>query len=233
MAAKAVLLTATMLFALTATAATANETLVPLQADAGADQRVECVGPAGAPVHLDGSGSTPATNGTIRLYEWLEGSHVLATGAEANVSLSLGAHAITLRVWNETNGSANDTTNVTVVDTHAPTITVAPSITDLGAPNHRMVPVAFAVSVHDTCDAAPRFVLVSATSNEAADALGSGHTSPDIQGADVGTPDTSLSLRAERAGPGDGRVYTIVYRATDASGNAADATATVTVAHGA
>jgi len=38
-----------------------------------------------------------------------------------------------------------------------------------------------------------------------------------------------VQLRAERAGSGDGRVYTITFSVTDASGNVATATATVFV----
>jgi hypothetical protein len=39
----------------------------------------------------------------------------------------------------------------------------------------------------------------------------------------------SVKLRAERAGGGNGRVYTITFEVTDASGNVGTATATVTV----
>jgi len=45
----------------------------------------------------------------------------------------------------------------------------------------------------------------------------------------VGTPATSFLLRAERSGQGDGRVYTIVYRATDSAGNSGLAAAYVRV----
>jgi len=50
-------------------------------------------------------------------------------------------------------------------------------------------------------------------------------------GHDVGTADTEFQLRAERLGGGTGRIYTITYTASDASGNTATATATVTVPH--
>src|SRR5207244_13364761 len=60
---------------------------------------------------------------------------------------------------------------------------------------------------------------------------GSGHTTNDIQGAEVGTSDFDFFVRAERAGGGSGRVYTAQYTATDASGNAASASDVVTVPH--
>ena len=41
----------------------------------------------------------------------------------------------------------------------------------------------------------------------------------------------SVHLRAERMGISNGRVYTITFEATDASGNGSTATAQVTVPH--
>jgi hypothetical protein len=61
--------------------------------------------------------------------------------------------------------------------------------------------------------------------------IGDGNTTSDVQDAVRGTYDLSFALRAERSGTGPGRVYTITYTATDASGNSADASAKVTVPH--
>ncbi len=63
---------------------------------------------------------------------------------------------------------------------------------------------------------------MSVTSNEPETGfLGNGDKGPDIQGATIGTDDRAFSLRSERGtgGQSTGRVYTITYRATDASGN--------------
>ena len=81
----------------------------------------------------------------------------------------------------------------------------------------------------DACDNHPAIKLISITSNEGAIADGSGHTSPDIQGAAFGTDDRQVLLRAERSGPGTGRVYTLTYEAKDGSGNATTSSVTVTV----
>lgn len=45
------------------------------------------------------------------------------------------------------------------------------------------------------------------------------------------TGDLSLTLRAERLGGGDGRIYTIIVRCTDAVGNHSDATVAIAVPH--
>ena len=54
---------------------------------------------------------------------------------------------------------------------------------------------------------------------------GDGDTVNDI----VIVDDDTFQLRAERAGSGDGRVYTITYEVTDACGNSTLASATVNV----
>src|SRR6185503_13777329 len=58
---------------------------------------------------------------------------------------------------------------------------------------------------------------------------GDGNTENDIQGADLGAADLEVLLRAERSSRGNGRVYTLVYRAADAAGNSAQAAALVLV----
>ena len=117
-----------------------------------------------------------------------------------------------------------------VADTTPPTIavTLAPAL--LWPPNHKLVPVGATVVAADNCPGVT-FALTAATSDEPDDAQGGGdgHTTGDIQGALLGTADTAFSLRAERQGGGDGRVYTAVYTATDGSGNEAEASDEVIV----
>ena len=54
-------------------------------------------------------------------------------------------------------------------------------------------------------------------------------TTGDIQGADTGTADPLVTLRAERSAQGDGRVYRLSYAAVDGAGNAGTGDAVVTV----
>jgi hypothetical protein len=81
-------------------------------------------------------------------------------------------------------------------------------------------------------DAPVDLVLTSVTSDQPDDGLGDGHTSGDVQEADLGTADLSFSVRSERAGVGpNGRTHTATYTATDGSGNQTVATGTVHIAH--
>jgi len=117
------------------------------------------------------------------------------------------------------------TCTATVTDIYPPTISVDPTPDILWPPNHHMVSIDSNVTATDACSTTT-VALVSATSDELDDGPGDGSTVNDIQvGANVLTP----SLRAERSSLGDGRVYTLVYSATDAAGNTATATGTVNV----
>jgi predicted extracellular nuclease len=112
-------------------------------------------------------------------------------------------------------------------DVTAPELQVSVSPDMLWPPNHKYVEVVATVVATDNFDPNPTVTLVSVTSNEPDNGLGDGDTPDDI----VIVDDFTFQLRAERAGGGEGRVYTITYLATDACGNSTMATATVTVPH--
>ena len=145
--------------------------------------------------------------------------------------MPLGTHTFTLTVTDPGGLSSTATTHVTIRDTTPPTLSVSLSPNVLWPPNHKLVPITATLQVSDTCDPNPRVVLVSVTSNEPDNGLGDGDTPNDIQGAIVGTDDRSFLLRAERSGTGTGRIYTVRYRARDASGNVTFATADAKVPH--
>lgn len=107
-----------------------------------------------------------------------------------------------------------------------PTISnVSTSPNTLWPPNHKMVLVTVNYTLTDDCG--PASATLSVSSNEPVNGIGDGNTSPDWQVVDA----HHVYLRAERSGPGDGRVYTITVNATDALGFTASATTTVTVPH--
>ena len=109
-------------------------------------------------------------------------------------------------------------------DNTPPAISVTLSPATIWPPSHKMVKVTAQVQVSDDRDPNPVVRLVSITANEG--------NPDDVSGADLGTYDREFSVRAERTGQQkQGRVYTVRYSATDASGNTAFANATVTVPH--
>ena len=113
-----------------------------------------------------------------------------------------------------------------VCDEIAPTfdeVSVSPDT--LWPANHKYVDVTATVLVSDNFDANPTITLVSVTSNEPDNGPGDGNTVNDI----VIVDDFHFKLRAERSGNGEGRIYTITYEVTDACGNSAMQSVTVTV----
>jgi extracellular elastinolytic metalloproteinase len=119
--------------------------------------------------------------------------------------------------------------NVTVNDTEQPTISNASANpSSLWLPNHKMVDVTISYDVADNCTAASAVVTsLSVTSNEPVNGTGDGDTAPDWQVVDA----HHVRLRAERAGGGGGRIYSITITATDAVGNVSTRVVTVSVPH--
>jgi hypothetical protein len=113
----------------------------------------------------------------------------------------------------------------TKLDVTPPVLSIALSPATIWPPNNKAMPVTATITVTDDYDPEPEIKLESITASEPLAAN-------DIQGAQLGTDDRSFSLMATRAGNNlAGRVYTVTYSATDASGNKATASATVAVPH--
>jgi len=212
----------------------------PPSADAGRDEMVECSSPSGAEIMLDGSlstdpDSTPGTNDDIVSFQWYENygtpsEILLGSGETVTVPLYLGLHHVTLKVTDRDGAMSLDDLLIEVVDSTAPVILVSLTPRTLWPPNHRLVPVTATVEASDLCTGVV-VMLSSVSSNEADDGEGDGNTINDIQNAEVGTADLELRLRAERAGGGNGRVYTATYTASDGMGNTSSATGYASVPH--
>lgn len=121
------------------------------------------------------------------------------------------------------------TFDVTVNDTEGPPVgPVTASPNTLWTPNHTMRNVNLSYTVGmDNCGGAVTCIVSSVTSNEPINGTGDGDTAPDWE---IVSP-TRVRLRAERAGTGTGRVYTITVRCTDARGNHTFRSTTVSVPH--
>jgi len=209
------------------TAANSNCSNRPPVADAGSNQTVSADATCSGTATLDGTGSSDPDDDMLS-FTWT-GPFGTASGPTPTVMLPLGIHAVTLTVDDGKGGTDSDVVIVTVEDTTGPVIAAVSVTPDtLWPANHKMQAVSVVVTAADACDpAAPMCRIVSVTSNEPVDGAGDGHTAPDWEV----TGDSMLSLRAERSGGGDGRVYTIEVECTDAAGNASSASAVVTVPH--
>lgn len=116
---------------------------------------------------------------------------------------------------------------VTVIDSDLPPDCSSASATvgQLWPPNHKLVEVGVA-GVVDAEDPTTNLVITSVTQDEPTNGLGDGDMSPD-----AAVDGEMVTLRAERSGLEDGRVYAINFTATDALGQSCSGTVTTGVPH--
>ena len=106
------------------------------------------------------------------------------------------------------------TTSSTVTTTDSPDCSgAAASAGVIWPPNHTMVSETI-VGVTDPFGQPLVIVVTGIMQDESVAAIGSGNTSPD--GTGIGT--ATAQIRAERAGPGTGRLYFISFSATNTMG---------------
>jgi len=192
-------------------------------ASAGRDQTVECSGPGGTSVILNGSASGDQ-DGDNLTYAWADSqANVVGNKAIVKVSAAMGTQTYTLTVTDPSGLSATAQTHITVRDTTPPKLRVTLSPKTLWPPDKRLVQVTAAIHVSDICDASPTVTLISITSNDRDD------DPTDIQGAIPGTDDRTFLLRARVGEKDRDRIYTVIYRASDRSGNSTTASARVGV----
>jgi uncharacterized repeat protein (TIGR01451 family) len=109
-----------------------------------------------------------------------------------------------------------------------PTITgVSADKPVLWPPNHKLENVTVNYEVTDNCPLPPNSCTLSVTSNEPINGTGDGDTSPDWIILDA----HHVQLRAERAGKGNGRIYTITITCIDSAGNSSHQGVEVSVPH--
>jgi hypothetical protein len=102
----------------------------------------------------------------------------------------------------------------------------AADIGEIWPPNHKFVDVSV-VGVTDRDDDPVSISIAGIAQDEPPNSTGDGNTCPD--GESVGTD--VASVRAERSGLGDGRVYNISFTAEDGQGGECSGTVTVCVPH--
>jgi hypothetical protein len=227
------------------TLAVANKPPVAIASVASAV--IECANYGGSAA-LNGSASYDE-DGAIVSYQWIKAGVVVATGANAQVTLPLGSHSLTLVVTDNEGAKDSADVSVRIEDTTPPSVSLAVSPGELWSPNHKYVVIAVSARATDACASNPADLAVAggAASNEPDNTKGDGNTSGDVKvtrsnGSVLLSSMTvplvpfnalsdKLELRSERAGNLVSRVYTMTLGARDPSGNAAAATAKVTVPH--
>jgi len=156
--------------------------------------------------------------------------------ASGSVNVNVvGSYTIT---YNASDAAGNNATAVTrtvnVIDTTAPTITLNSYAPSMWPPNHKYTTfqlTQFVTGASDSCNTSlglTNVVIEKVTSDEIENGGGDGNTMNDIV---IAANCKSVQLRSEREGGGNGRVYTITFKVTDASGNDGRATAKVVVPH--
>ena len=144
-------------------------------------------------------------------------------GIPAGNLFPVGQTIITHTAKDGSGNTATATQLVTVIDNAPPMVSSSVTQSSLWPPNNHLVNVGLAVNKSDNCSANPAIQVMIYSDED--DPKGKGKSSPDAMDIAPGT----LQLRSERDGSKDGRVYLIVVKATDATGNVSYACATVVV----
>lgn len=146
------------------------------------------------------------------------------TGSASGTTFNKGETVVTYKLINEPAKTCSF--KVTVEDKEAPVIAnVSANPNSIWPPNHTMKDVEIGYNMSDNCGEVNS--TISVTSNEPE----SGTDSEDIAGDWKIIDAHHLQLRAERAGKGSGRIYTITIAATDASGNKSEQHTEVVIPH--
>jgi rhamnogalacturonan endolyase len=181
------------------------------------DQIVEATGPQGAFVTFSGSA-----------HDNLDGVVPITFEPPSGSRFALGTTTVSANAADTWGNGASGSFTVTVRDTTAPAFQrLGASHSLLWPPNHRLVPVAVSAAVTDAVDASPATRIVMVTSSEPNNGIDGEDRAPDWEI----TGPLTVNLRAERAGNGSGRIYTITVESRDWSGNARRGTLQVVVPH--
>ena len=155
---------------------------------------------------------------------------LLGAGTLAAVA-SLGSRVIEAGTLLSSNGSGTSSSSTSSSSTSSSSGGLicggaAASVRVIWPPDHKMVKETI-LGVIDPSHLPTTIKIIGIYQDEPVEALGSGNTEPD--GSGVGTP--TAYVRAERAGPGTGRIYFISFTATNTLGAQCSSAVSVWVPH--
>jgi hypothetical protein len=155
------------------------------------------------------------------------GSEVVQ-GSTATVEISPEGETTLTYFAVDNDGNEEEAQTLTVrIDMTPPVLGGLPAAgCTLWPPDHRLVHVAAVTASDARSGLVAGAPTVTATSSEPEVGAGAGDLAPDVV-----ISGGAVQVRAERAGTGHGRVYTITTSAGDRAGNLARVTATCTVPH--
>ena len=189
-----------------------------ISADGALDTTVEC--------------HTSDTDAGATAVDACDGAVPVSSSSNVNVN-AVGTYAVAYNASDSAGSFATPVVRtVRVADTTPPQVSVVGAPLVLTPPQHQYVTIPIAnlvTAATDTCDASvgvATAVITQVTSDEPDLGNGDGNTASDIV---IAANCRSLQLRAERAGPLNGRVYTVTLRVRDASGNTTTKTVKVHV----
>jgi len=177
-------------------------------------------------ITAEASGGSAEVTYAATAIDAVDGIVAVTCNPPSGTQFELGDTPVHCSATDSHGNAANDFFTVHVIDSTAPHIwsaTADPSV--LSPANHKLVDVTLTVDVMDANDSVPQCSIRAVTANEPI--LGPGSGSTDYDWLITGT--LSLQLRAERAGGGSDRIYSVEVDCTDQFGNVSGAVAIVTV----
>jgi hypothetical protein len=187
--------------------------------------------PADIIVNAPAGSCSASVNFTVNASDNCSAPNVVTSQASGS-SFPVGTTTVFATATDAAGNSQSCNFKVTVKDATPPVITTNGQTVTLWPPDHKYATVKLTdlvVSAGDACDPGVSLSgvrIAGVTSDEPENSGGDGNTTNDIV---IAADCKSVQLRSERAGGGNGRVYTITFNVTDASGNVGTATAKVTV----
>ncbi len=182
------------------------------------DLTVECENGGADPelIYLVPSGDLPESCDEIGLSINDEGPFELGTHEIVVTAEASGVDGGTVEVVCEATLTVEDTVPPEAVD----------EVIELWPPNHKLHTISGEDCVRDACDGDLHVTFLSASSDEPVNDKGDGNTEPDII-----LDCDRVQLRSERQGGGNGRVYTLAWKAVDDAGNETEGECVVAVPH--